>query len=122
VALSLLPPDVPLASVAPFLTAALRHGSDSARTLSAAASLASVRVISVRSSLADRQARAVTIEKTSLCAACGRRLAIPGKLAPSALAVYPTGAVVHATCCEEGGQGGRREAAEAQGGGGDYFG
>lgn len=104
-ALASLPSDTPMAAVAPFLTAAVQHAADTSRMMAATRSLSSVTSIVVSADLKAREARAVTLEKTSLCPVCGRRLAVAGKAAP--IAVFPTGLVVHAACMDQQPQHGR---------------
>jgi len=102
-ALQLLPYSFPLSQAEPFLLACMRQTTDSARTLSAAHSLASVYQKQQSIGLISRQARAVVIEKASLCAHCGRKFATSNSrtmtsTVAGAIAVYPDGRVVHSAC------------------------
>jgi hypothetical protein len=106
-ALQLLPYSFPLSQAEPFLLACMRQTTDSARTLSAAHSLASVYQKQQSIGLTSRQARAVVIEKASLCAHCGRKFATSNSrtmtsTVAGAIAVYPDGRVVHSACLHQG--------------------
>jgi len=83
----------------------MRQTSDSAKTLAAAHSLASVTSKQKSIGLVSRQARAIVIEKGSLCAECGRKFATSNSRTMTstiagAIAVYPDGRVVHSACLE----------------------
>jgi hypothetical protein len=97
-ALALLPPDMPLAAVAPFLQATLRHAGDAARTLAVTRQLAVLRHVKTHDALVTRQARAVTLDRGSACPVCSRRLAVGG--AHGVFAVYPNGVTVHYACVQ----------------------
>jgi hypothetical protein len=104
-ALQLLPYSFPLSQAEPFLLACMRQTSDSAKTLAAARSLAAVTSKQKSIGLVSRQARAIVIEKGSLCAECGRKFATSNSRTMTstiagAIAVYPDGRVVHSACLE----------------------
>jgi hypothetical protein len=75
-ALELLPPETPVSALLPFLRASSAHASDATHGAAIARSLGSVRAAHARAACVEKQARSVTLDRSTPCAACGRRLAL----------------------------------------------
>lgn len=95
-ALAMLPSDLPLSAVAPFLCSSLRHTEDTQKALSITRQLQQTLHFRARTKLLGRQTRRVVVERHTVCAICRRKLAVVG--AVGVFAMLPDGGVVHIGC------------------------
>ncbi|CAI7858869.1 unnamed protein product, partial [Closterium sp. NIES-53] len=91
-ALHMLPSDVPLQSVLPYLEAVLRAGSEQRRNSAVVKNLRRSENLQLREELANGRKRHAIITGDRLCAICRKRIG------GSVFAVYPGGTLVHFVC------------------------